>query len=1347
MGRKYTAACYFLSILLLFTLTGLDGLGQLLQWSTFGNVGTETTESSVFNHPNILASSLTLGSVSPASNGNRFGGTGWFKQSDQNPSTLANAIAGNSYIQFVASPVSGFSFTPTSFVFSWEHSAAGPSSLTLRSSADNFSTDLASITGTSITLSSYTITITGLTNITTATTFRLYGYGATSSTGSGGFDINSNIVNVQLNGTTTSTEIYRSLRTGNFDETTTWEYSSNNGNTWANSQQKPGNANNIIIQPSHNITLTSDVTRLGTTTNNGTIIINNKTLTFKNAAIGSGTYTGSPTSSLVLDSTVGGTFILPTPVTLQNVTVSGNRTLLLSGATNLTIHGALNISKDAVFDNGGESEITNGGAGGSVNISGTFITRDAQGLTGTSAAIPNINPVINAGSTIEYAKAGDQTITGPIAYSKLVISGSGVKTTSNSIPNIDTVTIRDNAIVDVQGHSFGGANSNTVFNMTGGRFRSSKLTISQPEMQGTYNLIGGVVELYGTGANEQHSLRGGKRYYNVEINANSANTTAGNVGLSSSVEVEKSFTVNAPTILNLTSGDAISGNGSITFNTGSGLFYRNQNGINAGNGTAATEGHFRNTGGRFINLSIAAWTGAGNMRAGTALPSSLTNLFVIKNTINDTVSLNNSLTISGNTNFTAGTLSINGNTLTLNNINTGTGSIGGSLTSNLTITGSGTINFAQRAPYNVINNVTINTSGTVSLGNNLNIAGALSLNAGTLNLNGKTVTLKAGTENQSLFPNTKTYPATAIVTPVGTGAAISYNTGGQLIVERYIPARRAYRFITPSLAPAASIRESWMENGNYIPGYGTHITGTGSGFDATATNNPSLFIYNNPSWAAVTNTSSRQDAGKGYRLFVRGDRSTDLTTNTPNPTPTILRTAGRLITGTVMYTSSSSGLNTFPILSPGVNEYSFIGNPYAAPISWNKITKNNISNSYTAWDPTINVRGAYVYWNGYTSNNLSSGVNEFIQPGQAFFVQTTGSNPSITFAESNKDYDTSLKAVFRPQQNMPKVTIALLLNKDGGSENVADAATAIFDNAFSAAVDDFDALKITNLDENISISKAGGALSIDSRPAITSDDTLHLSLSQFTKKSYFLAIKAENFEPGLSAYLADAYLKKETAINLSDTTLVPFYLSQNSASASPDRFQIIFKAPKILPVTNTIVRAFKKEKGIQVEWSATNEENTQAYEVEKSIDGVTFERVYAVNARNNNLVTGYYSWIDNNATIGKNFYRIKTIEKSGEVKYTFAVELDILDADVEIKVFPNPITDHIANIYISNKNKEKYSLTFYNNIGQRVYGTFVLHEGGAGNYKIIIPQNVSRGSYNLEINSSATTKTIGLVLK
>ncbi|MES2431936.1 MAG: InlB B-repeat-containing protein, partial [Bacteroidota bacterium] len=180
------------------------GFGQLLQWNTFGNAGTETTEPSVSNNANISAANLTQGTITAAANTNRFGGSNWFNTGNTNPSTLANAIAGNDYIQFIVTPNSGFSFTPTSFVFNWDKSGTGPQNVALRSSFDGYAADLGTVVPTAAIATANTITITGLTALTTATTFRLYGYGATATTGTGGFDIGTNVVNVQLNGSTAS---------------------------------------------------------------------------------------------------------------------------------------------------------------------------------------------------------------------------------------------------------------------------------------------------------------------------------------------------------------------------------------------------------------------------------------------------------------------------------------------------------------------------------------------------------------------------------------------------------------------------------------------------------------------------------------------------------------------------------------------------------------------------------------------------------------------------------------------------------------------------------------------------------------------------------------------------------------------------------------------------------------------------------------------------------------------------------------------------------------------------------------------------------------------------------------
>jgi hypothetical protein len=175
----------------LATVAGVNAQ-VLLGWNTFGNLGTETSESSVLNDPLLSTSNLTLGSgVTAAANGNRFGGSGWFDTGNTaSGNTLAEAIAGNSFIEFVVTPTAGNQFTATSFQFYWDRSGTGPQSVTLRSSFDSFASDLGTASGLTqggtFTLS--TISISGLTDVSAATTFRLYGTGATATAGTGGFD-------------------------------------------------------------------------------------------------------------------------------------------------------------------------------------------------------------------------------------------------------------------------------------------------------------------------------------------------------------------------------------------------------------------------------------------------------------------------------------------------------------------------------------------------------------------------------------------------------------------------------------------------------------------------------------------------------------------------------------------------------------------------------------------------------------------------------------------------------------------------------------------------------------------------------------------------------------------------------------------------------------------------------------------------------------------------------------------------------------------------------------------------------------------------------------------------------
>lgn len=190
-------------------LTGALAHAQvLLQWNTFGNGGHEVIEPSVFNDPNLATSELLNGAgINTAGNSNRMGGTGWMDSGDSNPSPLAEAIPDNDYFQFTVTPLGGTAMTITSFVFSWDHSSTGPHSVTLRSSLDEFESDLGSVLNMPASLTTgNTITLTGLDALTGPVMFRLFGWGASAFTGSGGFDTAVNAPNVQLNGFTTIPE-------------------------------------------------------------------------------------------------------------------------------------------------------------------------------------------------------------------------------------------------------------------------------------------------------------------------------------------------------------------------------------------------------------------------------------------------------------------------------------------------------------------------------------------------------------------------------------------------------------------------------------------------------------------------------------------------------------------------------------------------------------------------------------------------------------------------------------------------------------------------------------------------------------------------------------------------------------------------------------------------------------------------------------------------------------------------------------------------------------------------------------------------------------------------------------
>ena len=495
----------------------------------------------------------------------------------------------------------------------------------------------------------------------------------------------------------------------------------------------------------------------------------------------------------------------------------------------------------------------------------------------------------------------------------------------------------------------------------------------------------------------------------------------------------------------------------------------------------------------------------------------------------------------------AGTLTLGTGTLEIGGAYTNTGSVNLS-TATLKLSGNaaqnisfGSADTAKKIALNKTSNTATVTAGSLS------ITDFVQSVQGTLNADGK-ITLKS------------TATKSAIVEP-STGGTVN-----NLVVERYIPARRAFRFVSSPVTTTTSIRANWQENGVNANNLGTHITGTGgstNGFDATATDNASMFTFTNSTsaWAAVTNTNGVLTAGNAYRLMIRGDRTIDLTQNAPTATNTTLRTKGSLYIGS----------KTITDLNQNINCYSLIGNPYQSPVNMKTVLDNatNLNATYYyVWDPKMANRGAYV--TGILAsgtNNLSgSQVNQYLQPGQACFVMTNSTaTTSMHFEETYKYTASSNEGVFRQASSaQEKIQLTLYDSATMALQGAAlDGLLVFFDANETNNLDGNDAGKFNNLDETMATLNGTKSLSIESRHLPLVTDVIPLTMTQYRVSNYTLVMEGTN-NSSLPCYLYDSLLQTYTVLPYNGSISYSFSVdASNSLSGASNRFQLVFANPNL----------------------------------------------------------------------------------------------------------------------------------------------------------------------------------------
>lgn len=677
------------------------------------------------------------------------------------------------------------------------------------------------------------------------------------------------------------------------------------------------------------------------------------------------------------------------------------------------------------------------------------------------------------------------------------------------------------------------------------------------------------------------------------------------------------------------------------------------------------------------------------------------------------------------------------------------------------------VNFARNLVINNTSSITTNTS-TVAFQNTTQTAtlsGTTTTNVPfynlTLNKSGSSFTISSLSASWVTISNLLTVTAGTFntgnklaltSTAANTSAQVASVGGtisGNVRVERFIPGStgRKWRFLASSVSTSDFVSNNWQQQ--------IHITGSGAGgtncpsltahtngFDATTSNSPSMYTYDETTggFVSIASTNSTNlTRGVGYRVFIRGARGQGcslLDGTNPTANNVILSATGSLATGT----------QTLNVTNGTGGGWNLLGNPFQAIIDWDNIARTNVGATYYTFNPSAGLGGVGAYGNYTSGGSGTNGATRYIGPGHSFWVLASAAG-SISIEEADKA--------------VTQTGSATTLFKTGASNDVSikisDAAAytdevlvSFVTNATKCFDTDKDAEKyqfslgVGNIATFNSCSPTKYA--INSIPTYTSTSTdtigIHIRVVANTSANYKLTFSGLTaIDHSLDIYLLDIYLN--TYFNLRTNPVYNFTtIANNTATQGASRFRILIGTGlAALPVKLNNFEARPQGKTSKLTWTTAAELNSKAFIIERSTDATKYEAIGVIDAKGNSATKNTYQYNDLAPAMNENnYYRLKLVDKNGQYEYSNIQIVSFMDhtelnANIATAVFPIPATSYVT-FTIGHEINSEIDYKLYDITGNLINEAVNLVPNANHELKVNLDYSLKSGFYVIELSDN-----------
>jgi hypothetical protein len=179
-----------------------------------------------------------------------------------------------------------------------------------------------------------------------------------------------------------------------------------------------------------------------------------------------------------------------------------------------------------------------------------------------------------------------------------------------------------------------------------------------------------------------------------------------------------------------------------------------------------------------------------------------------------------------------------------------------------------------------------------------------------------------------------------------------------------------------------------------------------------------------------------------------------------------------------------------------------------------------------------------------------------------------------------------------------------------------------------------------------------------------------------------------------------------------------------------------------LPIELLFLKANIINDGIQLNWATATEKNFDRFIIEHSLNGEDFQAVGEQPGQGNSVVKNYYAFIDSNPGVGKNYYRLKSVDFDLAYEYSTIVFAEY-DGDKSISLYPNPVTGNTINIIANFETQPGGKIEIMDYLGTKLQEIFLSDTS----QKLNVENDLDPGMYILRYTGSNYTKLIRFTKK